>query len=216
MPRGMSWRRFSMATIQRFLCQTGRTVAACHADALRVAPDPRAAAGHVARRFVLHNSRACPALRGRRGTSAEARGSPWVRGLPWGTNRSTAHGPRTRRGARTRPCGRTGRGIGEESADRQGTPGPTGSGARRRVSGGRGERSRAASRTRRAAAAWRCAMSGDATRAASTGPRCRLRGRPRDGAAAGASGRRGGKDGASRAGRRREERPPTASLFAVR
>jgi hypothetical protein len=218
MPRGMAWLRFSMATNQRILCQWGRTVAASRHHGRGALPLPHAAtprtsradpccttaalAGHfadAARRQPVHVS-----VRTNRRLSmfvGSLRGADAARAL-WRAHSSV----RSNRNGGSRE-GRTDRGR---------TPAPSRPHARGRVSGERAERSRVASRARCAAGAWRCAKVGDAARAVASGLGCRPRGRLRDEAAAGASARPGAKAGASRAGRRREERPPTASLFAVR
>jgi len=217
MPRGMAWLRFSMATIQRILCQWGRTVAASRRNGAARCPRP------WCRR---HGRR--PTIR-----AAQPRRLPGTSWTPRDVNRYTRQRARIRGcrcasgrfilqmlhapcGARTRPCGRPGTEVRWSRTDRRRTPASLRPHARGRVSGERAEENRAASRTQCATGAWRCVTVGDATRAVSTRPSCRHRGWHRDEAAAGASARRGAKAGASRAGRRREARPPTASLFAVR
>jgi hypothetical protein len=214
MPRGMSWRRLSMTAVQRILCQRGRTVAGSRHHA-RCASRPARASPACVRPAASCCTTGAPA---RHFADGARRQPTLVAAHRYAACGGARFGPSAVDRARRVLHARV------HAVERNG--GPAGNartgderryaGVRRRVSGERAERSRAASRARRAAVAWRCAMAVDPTRAASTGPRCRVRERSRDEAAAGASGRRGGNCGAFRADRRREERPPTASLFAVR
>ena len=216
MPHGTARRRCSMAKFQRILCQWGRTVAVPFRNGARCRAHPSCRC-HV----TCATSRAAQQslVPGTSWTPRNVNRCRWLRaGSPPATTRGSfdgvhaARAPRRAHSSERLNATAHPRGTARIDKERRGRCGL----ARRPVSGERAERSRAASRARRAAGAWRCVMVGGAARAASTGLRCQARERPRDAAAAGVSARRGGMAGASRAGRRREERPPTASLFAVR
>ena len=123
MPRGMAWLRFSMATVQRILCQWGRTVAASRHHG--AAPCPRPTQRSQGRRARIRAAQQ-PRLPGTSRTPRDVNRCTCqcarIGGCRCSSGRFVVQMLHAPCGARTRPCGRTGMAVQRRVAPTEGEP----------------------------------------------------------------------------------------------